>query len=41
MPDGNGTVAGALFDQLMNNGRRLFKKERAMSKHINSLSPIA
>jgi len=40
-PDRDGTVARALFDQLMNHGRRLFKKERTMSKHSNSLSPSA
>jgi hypothetical protein len=30
MPDGNGTVARALFDRLMNHVRRLCNKERAM-----------
>ncbi len=34
-------MARALFDQLMNHGRRLFKKETAISKHSNSLSPSA
>ena len=34
-------MARALFDQLMNHGRRLFKKERAISKDSNSLSPSA
>jgi hypothetical protein len=41
IPDRDGTVASALFDQLMNHGRRLFKKERAISKHSKSLSPSA
>jgi hypothetical protein len=27
---GNGTVARALFGELMKHGRRVFKKERAM-----------
>jgi hypothetical protein len=40
-PHWDGTVARALFDQLMNHGRRLFKKEKAISKHSNSLSPSA
>jgi hypothetical protein len=41
IPERDGTVARALFDQLMNHGRRLFKKERAISKDSNSLSPSA
>jgi hypothetical protein len=30
IPDGNGAVAGALFDRLRNHGQRVFSKERAM-----------
>ncbi len=40
-PRRDGTVVRALFDQPMNHGRRLFKKEIAISKHSNSLSPSA
>jgi hypothetical protein len=31
IPDREGTVARALFDELMNHGRRFFNKERAIS----------
>jgi hypothetical protein len=41
IPDRDGTVARALFDQIMNHGRRLFKKERAINKHSNSPSTSA
>ena len=34
-------MARALFDQPMNHGRRFFKKERAISKHSDSLLPGA
>ena len=40
-PCWGGTLARALFDRLMNHGRRLLRKETAISKHSASLSPSA
>ena len=40
-PAGDGTLVRALSDKLMNHGRRLLRKETAISKQIASLSPSA
>ena len=35
MPERDGTVARASFDELMNHEWRLFEKDKATSKHSN------